>query len=1216
MKIIGQTYYGDINKNPSLLKRQMEAILGAWRMARAPYLTQRVTPPEGTDLTAEDWQIWLRILRVAEPVPPRDHIDGLRQYARLGGFSVEELERDKIILIIDDQVAFRMRPPALQLKGYSWSFLVSPERVGHTADGVRAVLQKRFRDVTEHEASILASGSWENCTDSVFVLINDALAAATPEAVRRAWRLALALSLQWRFLAALPASPAKDLSDLLGNELREAAGRLDVVTDAKLSLFGSGQEATLAPSLVRPLPMPESRLSDVLEAQAFLNHADHSIADGYYETVADAFARIAEIHALGEMLRLLPAGRALLAAIDAIWRNRPEDIATYVWHPAFQAEGAFALLRHRLQHEALPNAFRLSLSEEWLEVQRLGRELLLLADRTNDWASLVALGIRDEAEAVGRRHQGVAFYEQDNLHYDGAELWSLTIRDPARSEQYVAVLERYFRARAARSDPAFVFALRILADLRESGQRDLAVRLAMAIVDGYAAGLALDIEVKAIPGVLCAYGALLAGLWELLAESGDSRRKLLRPFGHNTYLDAARGDVSNVVSSWTVNPIHDVPHIFRAHAETLTALASAIRQPDEVLDTVLELYEADRTSALTIKAFSWSALARVTGLGGRPACEPLFIRIGRLFGRDRGDRRRLDAFLKSEPEAHILAYVASGLGGSHPFAEAIRPPLRSRINDLLADPHGIALGHCLELSSALQQAGMPRDSERLARRALEIIDEHPRIRGPFEIAARAQLAGALAQQELWPEVLAFEPQGNTMVVSPPAQFIENMRALALLDAKRFTDAEGVMRGVLAANSANNVALVNLTALYLSAGDLQKTVEACDQAKAVLAVGDDRDRVLANEAIARKRMGDTFGAAKLLDGLTGEARARADIAEARDRTAETISPDVTPGAVGGAGAGPDAQVIAQPVRVAAPPDSGVDIAIITVLKQEYEAVRDILDKNWKIVPADHQYPSPLYGWITGTIPKADGTGAYRVVLACAWASGNLRTFSTTQQTIDRWRPRYVLLSGIAGGLPRERLAQGDLVIANQIWYYEYMKLAAGQFRPRYRDTYNVDEVLLNSAQTYESAHSAWKLCKEKPPRTNHVPKMVVGLFVSGEKVIDDLDLPYVRSITKARPESQAIEMEGAGACAAVERAQGEGRVVGFLMLRGISDMPAGASGWLTTSLGKLLPAGLLPRRKNAASSGTDERDSWKLYASAIAAQFIASWVGSAWPQPPR
>jgi nucleoside phosphorylase len=87
------------------------------------------------------------------------------------------------------------------------------------------------------------------------------------------------------------------------------------------------------------------------------------------------------------------------------------------------------------------------------------------------------------------------------------------------------------------------------------------------------------------------------------------------------------------------------------------------------------------------------------------------------------------------------------------------------------------------------------------------------------------------------------------------------------------------------------------------------------------------------------------------------------------------------------------------------------------------------------------------------------------------------------------------------------------------------------------------------------------------------------------------------VLRARPELCALEMEAAGMAAAIDHAHDEGRIVGFMVVRGISDMPS--------------LKGLTDR------SGTGERDKWKRFAAAVSAHFVASWLGSDhWPGLPR
>jgi adenosylhomocysteine nucleosidase len=1181
--------------DPSSRKRRLEILLSAWRFPRFAYWAERVTPPAGTDLTGQELQLWFEILRVARPIPPRSHIDGLETCAQMRSLRVEDLIAKQVALVVDDRVALRGPVPGLGHLGHGWSLLVPAQVLGHPSE---PILRKRFDEVETHDDKVTAWGASFNCTDSTAALVREASMSHTGAALIRLWKLALALDLEHRFLPVLPVTPAKALAAALGEVLQVAAARLTVASDTRLLQFAFERRDGLA--AIPSLRLPASRLAGLLEVDCFFDRAHHRFSNWYYDAVASAFARIADEFVLGDVLRELEPGSALIAALDALRLDRPELIASYTWHPSFHAEGAFTLIR--LPQDAhVAQTHRLDFTEEWQHAQRLGRELVLLGDSSPDWPSLVALGIYDESKAISQRHHPTPI-GHSKAQYDGAGLWATAVADEHRGPQIVDALQKHLQTRIRHSDATVVFALRLLRPLRESGQVMLATRLASAIAETYVAGLSLKIEVLAIHEVLAAYGDLLADLRALVEANSANWNGFLRPFPAAHYLALARADRAETITSSQVNPSYDVPRILRSHAETLVALAFASDQFEEPLRAVLDLRDADRKAELPVGAFSWLGLGRISSFAGPPAGEQLFVIVGRLFARVAGSPPWLQEFLRNEPEAHILAGVVAGLGTSHPLANMIRPRLREGLNALLADEHGVALGHLLELANVLQQADMPRDCERFARRALEIIEEEPRAHD-YRTLARALLAGSLAQQELWPELLALEQNRNEIVLSPHARFIENMRALALLESGKWTEAEEVLARVLGAEPSNSAALVNRTVLHLRCRNWAKAIAAAAQAKPLLS-GDELDRLLLNEATAREQLGDTFGAANVLDGLSGFAKRRRDVIEARERVRRgerdvavlgpvviSTAAEATTTPIEAKGGEMQATIRALP----APRADVVDIAIITALEEEYTAVRERLIDWHQVAPDGGQYPN-IYGWITGTILKADGTGFYRVVVAWAGASGNIRTAITTVKTIDRWQPRYVLFCGIAGGLPKEELRQGDLVLSDSIWYYEYGKVDKGQFKPRHRESFRVDQGLLSSARTFNSANKSWALCGVAPPVPSHHPKMVVGMIGSGEKVIDDRDPDFVRAFLDVRPELQAIEMEAAGACQAIESANAEGTQVGFLMVRAISDMPGSAS--------------------SAEAAGTTVRDNWKPYACTLAAQFIVSWIESSWPSPPR
>lgn len=235
---------------------------------------------------------------------------------------------------------------------------------------------------------------------------------------------------------------------------------------------------------------------------------------------------------------------------------------------------------------------------------------------------------------------------------------------------------------------------------------------------------------------------------------------------------------------------------------------------------------------------------------------------------------------------------------------------------------------------------------------------------------------------------------------------------------------------------------------------------------------------------------------------------------------------------------------------------------------------------------------------GEISRPDGGERYKIVVAMAGNPGTASGLTTTLQTFRRWRPRYVVVAGIAGGLPKDNLSKGDVVVSTTICGYELGKIES-DFTPRATSTYQPDNTLITAALSIPIIDNGWNAkIIASPPRTGIEPKMLPGAIASGDKVVDNVASPFFQAVMRIWPKLIAIEMEGAGSAAAIRSLQEEGESVGFLMIRGISDMPITAS-IADTSHG----------------SQTIERDQWKDYAADAAAAFTTSLIRHAWPVAP-
>jgi nucleoside phosphorylase len=316
----------------------------------------------------------------------------------------------------------------------------------------------------------------------------------------------------------------------------------------------------------------------------------------------------------------------------------------------------------------------------------------------------------------------------------------------------------------------------------------------------------------------------------------------------------------------------------------------------------------------------------------------------------------------------------------------------------------------------------------------------------------------------------------------------------------------------------------------------------------------------------------------LRGLSAEEQAAKIVADLDDLSAAETTPEVrdTPG-------DPRAD------------DAPVDVALITIIPEEFQAVVACLDDHWHLAGEGERLNQ--YGWELGEIKPAHAQKPYRVVVALASQAGNVSSAMATIESVQRWSPRYVVVLGIAGGLVRDEMSRGDLAVSSAIWGYEYGKIDDG-FVPRGDLTYQVDRPLLTAAQTMDITNPGWrKRIAADPPSGAKEPKLFTGPVGSGDKVVDDASDEFFQAVLRRWPKLIAVEMEGAGAAAAIQLAREKGMQAGFCMVRGISDLPR----W---------------EKPSKRGAKTKERDTWKRYASAVAATFVTELIRQRWPVPPR
>jgi adenosylhomocysteine nucleosidase len=222
--------------------------------------------------------------------------------------------------------------------------------------------------------------------------------------------------------------------------------------------------------------------------------------------------------------------------------------------------------------------------------------------------------------------------------------------------------------------------------------------------------------------------------------------------------------------------------------------------------------------------------------------------------------------------------------------------------------------------------------------------------------------------------------------------------------------------------------------------------------------------------------------------------------------------------------------------AAVPKTGFSAAVIGALQQELAAVEA------RMTDKSEQHLMGIR-FVTGSL-----NGRRVVLVRCG--IGKVNAAMVTTLVLSRFHPRWVIFTGIAGGL-RSDLAPGDIVIATKVTYHDYGGVSAAGFAPSATQDpvtgrknprfFACDQRLVKAAE--EAAASA-KLERVATSRGLRRPRVVKGVVVTGDVfVASPAKAAELRRIFGA----DVVEMEGAAVAQICWQQK-----VPFLILRSVSD----------------------------------------------------------------
>ncbi|ARP63813.1 hypothetical protein A9K65_010820 [Mesorhizobium sp. WSM1497] len=244
-----------------------------------------------------------------------------------------------------------------------------------------------------------------------------------------------------------------------------------------------------------------------------------------------------------------------------------------------------------------------------------------------------------------------------------------------------------------------------------------------------------------------------------------------------------------------------------------------------------------------------------------------------------------------------------------------------------------------------------------------------------------------------------------------------------------------------------------------------------------------------------------------------------------------------------------------------------VAIVTIVEEEHKAVRERSDFN------------DLVGNTPYLRRKEICPNVYDVILAKSTDRSNTPCSELVRNVAELFRPEFIILSGIAGGVSgRDGIGLGDVIVADHVDWYEMRKIAGGKDVIR-KQAFDHPSMYLRETITQRVKIAGRWLGNVREDRpVEGQPKVLEGNLIAGDKILGDGENEYQRKILEEFDKALAVDMESYGLARGVYNARSARHYnLNYLVVRGISD--------LVDDVGN-----------------DDQRKKWRDYAAATAAAF--------------
>lgn len=193
----------------------------------------------------------------------------------------------------------------------------------------------------------------------------------------------------------------------------------------------------------------------------------------------------------------------------------------------------------------------------------------------------------------------------------------------------------------------------------------------------------------------------------------------------------------------------------------------------------------------------------------------------------------------------------------------------------------------------------------------------------------------------------------------------------------------------------------------------------------------------------------------------------------------------------------------------------DLAIICALKTELKPVLDLCENIEEINLKDSNYLFSI-----GNVKSQNGRN-YSIVAAHANRMGFPDSAQLTSELIMRFRPSYLIMTGVCGGRKSKNVKIGDIILPKDIFAYQVGKLTDKGFENELAHV-TMDDKIIQSSNKIEELASR-RIFDLWPGKKDRALKIHNDSLASGSMVINQLN--YVdREIARQDRKLVAVDME--------------------------------------------------------------------------------------------